>query len=83
MPPLGAGAAVHADADADARAAAIAVQFLSWCVVVLLLQGHLLAYAGVGVVAASEVAAEWQELCLKVRQLTACLLELESSDYFC
>lgn len=34
---------------------------------VLALQGRLLAYAGVGVVAASEVTAEWQELCLKVR----------------
>lgn len=29
-------------------------------------QARLLAYAGVGVVAASEVTAEWQELCLKV-----------------
>jgi hypothetical protein len=44
-----------------------------WFLVLLLLlahtqspQGRLLAYAGVGVVAASEVTAEWQELCLKV-----------------
>jgi hypothetical protein len=29
-------------------------------------QGQLLAYAGVGVVQGSEVAAEWQELNLKV-----------------
>jgi hypothetical protein len=31
------------------------------------LQGQLLAYAGVGVVQGSQVAAEWQELNLKVR----------------
>jgi hypothetical protein len=39
------------------------------CAAACYLQGRLLAYAGVGVVAASEVTAEWQELCLKVGQV--------------
>jgi hypothetical protein len=46
---------------------------LSACV-----QGQLLAYAGVGVVQGSEVAAEWQELNLKVR-LACCWLTLSSN----
>lgn len=39
----------------------------------LLLVMQLLAYAGVGVVHGSDPEAEWQELCLKVRQFEGML----------